>query len=149
MIGDDGTNTPPAHALAARGIIRNVVGFTLYGDYSQENPPARIVDAVAKGDIDIAVVWGPLAGYHAKRQSVELELVPVPPRDERTGLPFTFAISMGVRKGNSELRDRFNGIIEQRREEIESILDRYGVPRLPLEADSRSAKDKPDRSEEK
>src|SRR4051794_21309122 len=44
LIGDDGANPPPAHALARRGIITNVVGFMLYGDYSEENPPARIIE---------------------------------------------------------------------------------------------------------
>ena len=44
------------------GWCDNLRGYTVYGDYSQPNPPARIVDAVAAGDVDIAVVWGPLAG---------------------------------------------------------------------------------------
>ncbi len=45
LIGDDYANTPPAHALSNRGIIENVVGYTLYGDYREPNPPARILDA--------------------------------------------------------------------------------------------------------
>ncbi len=68
MVGDDGYNSPPAHALANRGIIDNIAGYSVYGDYSQPNPPARIVEAVARGDVDLAVVWGPLAGYFAPRQ---------------------------------------------------------------------------------
>lgn len=133
LVGDDGTNTPPAHALAARGIAGNLVGYTLYGDYAQENPPARIVDAVARGDVDLAIVWGPLAGFHAKRQAVELDLVPVPPRDEKTGLPFAFAISMGVRKGNTELRDKLDALLVAKQPEIDAILDEFGVPRVPVE----------------
>src|SRR5436190_18532685 len=74
MIGNDGRNTPPAHALANRGIINNVEGYTVYGDYAEENPPARIIDAVIKGDIDVAIVWGPLAGYFAKKSEVPLEV---------------------------------------------------------------------------
>src|SRR4051794_33084733 len=79
MIGNDGRNTPPAHALANRGIIDNVVGYTVYGDYAQENPPARLIEAVARGDVDVAIAWGPLAGYFARRQAVPLEIVPVSP----------------------------------------------------------------------
>jgi mxaJ protein len=139
MVGDDGANTPPAHALAARGIIQNVVGFTLYGDYAQESPPARIIDAVIKKDVDVAVVWGPLAGFYAGRHKGELTLVPVPPRDEKSGLPFAFSISMGVRRGNTALRDRLNAVIAQHQHEIDEILDDYGVPRLPLEAAPRPA----------
>ena len=77
MVGNDAQNTPPAHALARRGIIDNVRGFMLYGDYAKPNPPAAIVDAVARGDIDVAVVWGPLAGYFAAREPVSLTLTPV------------------------------------------------------------------------
>ena len=58
MVGNDAQNTPPTHALARRGIIGNVRGFMLYGDYTQPSPPAAIVDAVARGDVDVAVVWG-------------------------------------------------------------------------------------------
>jgi mxaJ protein len=130
MIGDDGNNAPPAHALANRGIIGNVTGYTVYGDYSQPNPPARIVEAVAKGDIDVAVVWGPLAGYFAPRQKVPLEIVPVSPQIDMPFLPFVFDISMGVRRGDTKLQAELDGVLERRRPEIEALLNRYGVPRV-------------------
>ena len=47
MIGDDFANTPPAHALAARGMVQNIVGYSVYGDYSQPHPLSGIIDAVA------------------------------------------------------------------------------------------------------
>jgi quinoprotein dehydrogenase-associated probable ABC transporter substrate-binding protein len=130
MIGDDGYNTPPAHALARRGLTDNVVGFTVYGDYSEPNPPARIIDAVAKGNIDAAVVWGPTAGYFAKKSPVPLELTPVKPAVDEDGLPFTFGIALGVRRGNTEFRDRLDAILKKRKAEIDRILDDYGVPRV-------------------
>jgi cytochrome c oxidase subunit 2 len=55
LVGDDGQNTPPAHGLASRGVVGNLVGYTLYGNYMEPNPPARIVDGVAHGDIDVAI----------------------------------------------------------------------------------------------
>lgn len=130
MIGDDFSNTPPAHALTARKIIDNVEGFTLYGDYKQENPPARIMDAVAEGKVDVAVVWGPLAGYFTKRERAPLELVPVSPQIDGAFLPFIFDISMGVRRGDQALKEDLEQILERKRPEIESILDGYGVPRV-------------------
>jgi mxaJ protein len=130
MIGDDGTNSPPAHALANRGIIRNVTGYSVYADYAQPNPPARIVEAVARGDVDVAVVWGPLAGYFAPRQQVALELVPVSPQIDRPYLPFVFDISMAVRRGDDKLRAELDSFIERRQPEIDALLDRYGVPRV-------------------
>jgi mxaJ protein len=130
LTGD--ANPPPAYALARRGIVQNVVGFTVFGDYAEPNPPARIIDAVAKGDVDVAIVWGPLAGYFAKRQPVPLEVVPVTPDADPPGLRFAFDISMAVKKGNAELRDQLDAAIARRRPEIESILDQYGIPRLPV-----------------
>jgi quinoprotein dehydrogenase-associated probable ABC transporter substrate-binding protein len=130
IIGDDFSNTPPAHALTSRKIIDNVSGFTLYGDYAQENPPARIMDAVATGQVDVAVVWGPLAGYFARRERVPLEIVPVSPQIDGPFLPFVFDISVGVRRGDQAFKEDLEEILERKRPEIESILDDYGVPRV-------------------
>jgi quinoprotein dehydrogenase-associated probable ABC transporter substrate-binding protein len=130
LIGDDGANTPPAHVLAARGIVTNVVGFSIYGDYSEANPPARLIEAVARGDIDVAIAWGPLAGYFAKQQKVVLEVTPVPSQFDTPALPFAFDISLGVRKRDKELRDELNAVLTRRKTDIEKILGDYGVPRV-------------------
>jgi mxaJ protein len=130
MIGDDFTNTPPAHALSKRNIIQNVRGYSVYGDYRQPNPPARIIDALVKGDVDVAIAWGPLAGYFAQREPVALEITPVSPQIDLPFLPFVFDISMGVRRGDNALRDDLNAIIIRRKSEIDRILDQYGVPRV-------------------
>lgn len=130
MIGDDFANTPPAHALATRRIVSNVKGYSVYGDYAQENPPARIIEAVAKGEVDVAVAWGPLAGYFAKRQRVPLEVVPVSPQIDLPFLPFVYDISMGVRRGDDAFRDQLDEILTRNSREIEGILDEYGVPRV-------------------
>ncbi len=141
MIGNDGVNTPPAHALANRGIINNVIGYTVYGDYAEDNPPARIIDAVAKGDIDVAIVWGPLGGYFANKSAVPLVVVPVSPMAD-PNLPFTFKIAMGVRRSDKDLRDELNRILEARKREIDLILDQYGVPRVPDPPDPKLAASK-------
>jgi quinoprotein dehydrogenase-associated probable ABC transporter substrate-binding protein len=130
LIGDDYANAPPAHALARRGLVANVVGYPLYGDYALDNPPARIVEAVARGEVDVAIVWGPLAGFFARRQAVSLGLAPVPPDPDVPFLPFAFDIAVGVRRGDRALRDEIDDVLRRRRTEVESILDAYGVPRL-------------------
>ena len=76
IIGDDAANAPPAQALANRGIVRNVRGYSVLGDYRQPDPTRRIVRAVEQGEIDVAVVWGPQAGYFARGSSVPLRVVP-------------------------------------------------------------------------
>jgi mxaJ protein len=131
LAGDDYANTPPAHALSRRGVVANVVGFTLYGDYKEDSPPARIVDAVARREIDTAIVWGPLAGFFARREPAKLVLAPVTPQVDLPFLPFAWDISMGVRRGNSKLRDQLDDFIERRGPEIDRLLDEYGVPRAP------------------
>jgi mxaJ protein len=133
VIGDDGANAPPAHALSRRGIVQNVRGYTVYGDYTQDSPPARIVDAVADGDIDVAVVWGPLAGYFAKRRNGQLELAPVSPQMDPPSLPFTYDISLGVRRGDRAFKEELDAALARRRTEVERILDEYGVPRLSVQ----------------
>ena len=137
IIGDDMSNAPPAHALSRRHIVDNVRGFTLYGDYSQENPPARIVDAVANRNIDLAIVWGPLAGYFAKQSRVPMEVVPVSPQIDQPFLPFVFDISMGVRREDQDLKDQIEQVMEKRRADIDRILEDYRVPRVDQEKGAR------------
>jgi len=128
LIGDDGWNTPPAHALAAQGIVANVSGYSVFGDYAQPDPPARLIEAVARGEVDIAVVWGPLAGWFAQRSPVALRVEAVEDRTEFIPLVFDYPIGMGVRRDDEGLRDRLNGIIARRKAEITAILESYGVP---------------------
>jgi quinoprotein dehydrogenase-associated probable ABC transporter substrate-binding protein len=127
-IGDDYNNVPPARALVARGIVGNISGYSIYGDYSRPDPPRTLIDAVARGDVDVAIAWGPLAGYFAARERTPLRVDPVPAEDARADTPMTFAIAMGVRKDDLALRDALDGIIARRHDEIDALLRRYGVP---------------------
>jgi len=127
LIGDDFANSPPAHALSNRGLISNVRGYSVYGDYRQPHPPSALIDAVAKGDIDVAVAWGPMAGYFARSAPVPLQLTPVHPAEEPP-FPFVFDISMGVSQSNRTLRDELNGVITQHRPAIDAILREFAVP---------------------
>jgi mxaJ protein len=136
LVGGDGQNTPPAHALADRGVIANVVGYTLYGNYVDPNPPARIVEAVARGEVDVAVVWGPLAGYFASRQSRPLTVRPVTPQVDRNGMPLAFDIGVGVARSKPELRDAIDRVLVLKRLAIDRLLDEYGVPRVAPPAGS-------------
>ncbi len=137
MIGYDYTNTPPAHALSARGIVSNVQGFSTF--YGSDARPSDIADAVGSGKVGVALVWGPIAGYYAKRSTVPLELVALPDTDRVTGFPFAYDISMGVRRGEPALRDQLNQFIDRRRAGLDSVLRDYGVPTLPINSPSPTA----------
>jgi mxaJ protein len=130
LMGDDYANTPPAHALSRRRIIDNVVGFPIYGDYSQPNPPARILDALAAGRIDVAIVWGPLAGFFTPKESVPLAMVPVSPVLDQDFLPMEYDIAMGVRHGEKAFKGEIEAALKRRHDDIRKILRAYGIPQI-------------------
>jgi quinoprotein dehydrogenase-associated probable ABC transporter substrate-binding protein len=125
LIGEDYTHTPPVHALLKRGISSNVTGFSTF--YGEEHHPGEIIDSLAAGNIDVAVVWGPLAGFFAKRSPVPLTIVPLPD-DSVSGLQFAFDVGVGVRRADKELRARLDTILDRRRPDVERIIREYGVP---------------------
>jgi quinoprotein dehydrogenase-associated probable ABC transporter substrate-binding protein len=130
ITGNDYNNPPAAQALASRRIIDNVRGFTVYGDYSKPDPQRDLIDAVADRRVDVAVVWGPLAGYFAQREPAAIDVVPVTPERDGPALVFAFEIAMGVRRDDRSLRNALDAIILRRRAEIRRILSSYGVPLL-------------------
>ena len=127
LVGDDGMNTPPASALASRGITQNVRGFTLYGDYRRPDPPAAIMDALVTGSVNVALVWGPLAGFYAKHSRVPLRLEPISPADRDTA-PMSFPIAVGIRRNEPALLERINRALREEAPAIQQLLRAYGVP---------------------
>ena len=122
--GDDLVATPPGFALASRGAVDNVAAFTVLGKGTSAE---RIIDAIAEGRLDAGVVWGPQAAYFARQR--HLEVMPAAaPAD--VPLPFTFSISIGVKVGETALRDELDSVIATRRLEINRILAEYAVPML-------------------
>jgi mxaJ protein len=128
MVGDDASNTPPAHALTRRGIVSNVRGYTLYGDYSKPNPSSEIVQAVERGDVDVALIWGPLAGYFAARSPVPLRLEPVTPWMDAMQWPMQFDVSVGVRRDDQQLLKQIDRVLAARSADIRKLLADYHVP---------------------
>jgi mxaJ protein len=128
LVGDDSSNTPPAHALSSRGVIANVHGYMLYGDYSKPNPPAEVVRAVERGDVDVALVWGPLAGYVAAKSPVPLRLDPVTPWMADMQWPMQFDISVGVQKDDQKLLKQIDEVLAKRSGDIRQLLADYHVP---------------------
>jgi mxaJ protein len=129
LIGDDGYNVPPAHALAQRGITENVRGLSLYGDYRQDSPPARLIEAVVSGEVDVAIVWGPLGGYYAALQDPTLRVSPVMPQRDGA-FPMTYAIAMGVRRSDNQFVNEIDQALARTRHEIKAVLAKYHVPQV-------------------
>jgi mxaJ protein len=125
IVGDDGANPPPVDALLRQGLVHNLHGYSVYGDYRDESPPAELIRAVSRGDVDLAVAWGPLAGYYAHRAEPPLELAQL----TESGSPFVFDISLAVRRDDAALLADLDAVLERRRAEIDAILDRFHMPR--------------------
>jgi mxaJ protein len=126
-------NTPPHDALARRGIMgQQVKAYPLFFDSRShaEDYPGRVIEDLLANKIDVAIVWGPIAGYFVKKREAPLTLVPLEGSEAR--IPFTFKISMGVRKQENELKAKLEAALQQKHSEIQQFLDDYGVPLLPL-----------------
>ena len=123
LIGNDLAASPPGYVLAHHGYTRNVRGFPLAGD---EPSAQRAIEAIERGELDAALLWGPQAGYFAQRSRVPLRVEALaPPPDAH----FDFAISMGVRRADRELRAQLDELLVRRKADIDRILATYSVPR--------------------
>lgn len=115
--------SPPSLPLIREGHAGQLVGF---GSFGREE--GSVVRAVADGRVDVAVVWGPVAGYFAQHSVTPLSLSPVDSSYRFAGIPFTYGISLGVHKGETVLLAQLNASIMRMRPEIEKILATYRVP---------------------
>lgn len=131
LLGAEGTNIPAARSLATRGLADRVVGFPVW-HFDSTRPQSGIVDAVAAGRIDLAILWGPFAGYFASPHGRALALDPVPADPAQPGLPATYAIAVGVRPGADALRDEIDGALARRAGTIHAMIAAYNVPLYPL-----------------
>jgi mxaJ protein len=130
LVGDG--YAPPAVALGRRGLAANLRGYSLFGSKGEANPPARLIEAVAHGDVDIAIAWGPLAGYFGRQAG--LEISPVSP-SSYLGIPFTYSISAGVREGDTGLRDSLNAVFRKECGTVRSLLAEFSFPLNPSQTE--------------
>jgi mxaJ protein len=125
---------PPTMALSHYGVVGNLRGFQ--GMYNDEDRPEDVINAVVKGEVDVAIVWGPLAGYFAKQSQVPLQIQPLGERDSLADVPFRYDIAMAVRRRDRELRDSLQKLLVKKAPEIQAILKEYGIPVFPVTAKS-------------
>lgn len=120
--------SPPDLALSNRGIRANVRHY-----FSTAGDPAKdIVGDVASGKLQVAIVWGPAASYFASQQAAKLKLVPVAPQIGATGLSMVMQVSMGLRQGDTDLRDVLNRALAADWNEVEGVLTQYHIRTIPL-----------------
>jgi quinoprotein dehydrogenase-associated probable ABC transporter substrate-binding protein len=122
------SQTPPADWLLKHRLFDQVVSYQRQSGDPERYPGEIVEKDLVAGTIDVAFVWGPIAGYFAQRvKSPVLVVVPFKPDPE---IQFDFRIAMGVRFGEREWKERIERLIEANRPRIQAILAAYGVPQL-------------------
>jgi mxaJ protein len=135
FVSTDGEHSPPEMALSRYGVIGNLRGYNT--SYDENIRPEDIINGVANKDVDVAIVWGPMAGYFVKKTSVPLVLTPIAAeKDSATGFPMQYDIGMAVRRQDKALRDSLQTLLDRRASDIQAILKGYGVPVIPLKTEA-------------
>jgi quinoprotein dehydrogenase-associated probable ABC transporter substrate-binding protein len=120
--------TPPATNMTVNGLMSKAKPYPLVIDTRFDSSAAAMMQDLAKGEIDAAVLWGPMAGYYAKEAGMPLTLVPL--TKEKGGPPLAYRISMGVRFSDQDWKRELNRLIHDDQPEINKLLLSYGVPLL-------------------
>lgn len=119
--------TPPATHLARLGLLRNIKSYELFADRRHDSPPDQMIADLEAGEIDVALMWGPIAGPMVKQQHPTLTAIPLL---ETGSPPLSYRITMGVRQGEDAWKRELNSLIRRHQEEIDAILRESGVPLL-------------------
>lgn len=118
--------TPPSTNLAVNGLMGHVRPFQLMVDRRFFSPAEEMVSQVASGELDVGILWGPIAGYYAKQSKVPLKVIPLV--KEQQGPRMVYRITMGVRQSDGDWKRELNRLIREHQGEIDAILQSYGVP---------------------
>lgn len=118
--------SPASDWLNKHKLVDQGVPYQMLNADPQQYPGEIIEKDLAAGKLDVAIVWGPIAGYFAQRVKTP-ELIVVPLKSER-GVKFDYQMAMGVRYGEREWKQQIEGLIESKHAEIQAILKEYGVP---------------------
>jgi quinoprotein dehydrogenase-associated probable ABC transporter substrate-binding protein len=120
--------TPPATNMAVNGLMMNAKPYPLMIDTRYDSSAEAMIDDLNKGIIDAAVLWGPMAGFYAKKSDPPLHVTPLV--HEKTGPQLVYRIGMGVRQADQNWKRLLNRLIQENQPEINRILLEYGVPLL-------------------
>ncbi len=118
--------TPPATIMAKLGLIANARPYHLTVDRRHFSPAEEMTKELRSGEIDVGILWGPMAGYFAQRGGEELTVVPMV--KETIGPRMAFRITMGVRRSDTTWKRQLNEILTKRKPDIDRVLSDYGVP---------------------
>jgi mxaJ protein len=120
--------TPPASIMARNGLMARAKPYPLMVDTRFESSTQKMITDLKSGEIDVAILWGPFAGYYSKQSSEPLKVVPL--LKEKKNSHMVFRITMGVRASDQEWKRTLNKLLHDNQKEINGILLEFGVPLL-------------------
>jgi quinoprotein dehydrogenase-associated probable ABC transporter substrate-binding protein len=120
--------TPPATNMTVNGLMTNAKSYPLMIDTRVDSSAEAMINDLNKGEIDAAILWGPLAGFYAKKADPPLHVTPLV--KEKTGPQLVYRIGMGVRRADQNWKRLLNRLIQEAQPEINKVLFEYGVPLL-------------------
>jgi quinoprotein dehydrogenase-associated probable ABC transporter substrate-binding protein len=120
--------TPPANNMTVNGLMANAKPYPLMVDTRVDSSAAAMMRDLEAGEIDAGVLWGPMAGYYARRANVPVTVVPLV--KETTGPRLSYRIAMGVRFSDQDWKRQLNRLIAENQPAINKILLNFGVPLL-------------------
>lgn len=120
--------TPPATHMAAHGLIGDAKSYPLFVDRRYASPGEEMLDDLTAGEIDAAILWGPLGGPMVKQRYSGLEVIPL--LNEQSLPRLFYRITMGVRRNEDAWKRELNSLIRRHQDEIDAILTEAGVPIL-------------------
>lgn len=121
--------SPAAIPMNDYGLIGNTRPYRLQRDLNL--PASHMIDDLVSGEIDVAVMWGPIGGYFASKANIPLVVVPIPEYDNVKGKEY-WNISIAVRKNDKERIALINAALERNQDKINKILDDYSIPHVPV-----------------
>src|SRR5580692_4633145 len=120
--------TPPATNMAVNGLMTSAKPYPLMIDTRVDSSAEAMINDLNKGEIDAAILWGPMAGFYARKASPPLHVAPLV--NEKTGPQLIYRIGMGVRRADQNWKRLLNRLIQENQGEINKILSDYGLPLL-------------------
>lgn len=120
--------TPPVDHLARAGRLSNIKSYNLFADLRVASPPQQMLADLEAGTIDVALMWGPIAGPMVQRDHPGLVAIPLIAPDAMP--PLHYRITMGVRQGEDAWKRELNSLLRRHQDEIDAILREAGVPVL-------------------
>ena len=120
--------SPPATHLAQQGLLDDIKSYDLFADRRYKSPPDLMLADLEAGEIEAAVMWGPIAGPMVKDQHPSMKVTPL--IHERAMPHLFYRITMGVRQGEDAWKRELNSLIRRNQDRIDAILREAGVPML-------------------